>query len=127
MLKSINILLFLLGSFAFSFGQNPPSTPSVEDIQQEYESKPKKAKTQEEKALETATKMSTELKLNEDQKNKIYSVVLKTEKEISNINKSKMPVREKSMAINKANKERLNAYEKIMTPQQFKAYRLSFP
>lgn len=127
MLKSMITVFFMCGCFAFSFGQNTPTTPTVEEIQQQYESKPKKAKSQEDKALETATKMANELKLNENQKNKIYNIVLKTDKEISTINKSKMSVREKSIAINKANKERLNAYEKIMTPQQFKAYRLSFP
>jgi hypothetical protein len=101
--------------------------PSLEERKEAYESTSKKSKSPEVIAMDTAKKLSQKLKLSEDQTRKVYEVILKTDKELSSINKSQKNTREKSMAINKANKEKLNAFEKIMTPAQFRDYRLSFP
>lgn len=110
------------------FGQKTNSTlPSLEERKEVYESAAKKARTPETISMETAQKLAQKLKLNEDQTRRIYEVILKTDKEISALQKSKMDTREKSLAINKANKGKLNAFEKIMTPAQFRDYRLSFP
>lgn len=124
----IVILSFFIVPALSIQAQNKPETPSLEERQQAYESSNnKKSKSQEAVALETADKLAKKLSLNKSQTEKIYEVILKTDKEIAQINKSKKPVREKSMSINKANKEKLNSFEKIMTPGQFRDYRLSFP
>ena len=100
---------------------------SLEERKEAYESTTKKTKSPETVAMDTAKKLSQKLKLSEDQTRQVYEVILKTDKELSSIQRSQKSTREKSMAINKANKEKLNSFEKIMTPSQFRDYRLSFP
>ena len=129
----ISKMFFLCISFIFlsvsMVGAQKEKTqaPSLEERKEAYESTTKKTKSPETVAMDTAKKLSQKLKLSEDQTRQVYEVILKTDKELSSIQRSQTSTREKSMAINKANKEKLNSFEKIMTPSQFRDYRLSFP
>ena len=124
------LILFLFCFFSLSFiglSQIETPVPSLEDRKKEYETGTKKPKTLEQKAENTAKKITEQLGLKPEQTKEVYSAILSAEQEIARINKSKMTVREKSLSINNANKARYAAFEKIMTPKQFKNYRMSFP
>lgn len=79
------------------------------------------------KAKDNAKKLTKSLKLNESQSESLEKAILEYETQVSNTNKSKLSNKEKYVKNNDLNMKRQAAFKKIMTPEQYKAYLLSYP
>jgi len=79
------------------------------------------------KAKENAKLLTKSLKLNEKQHESLEKALVEFETQVSSTYKSKLPNKEKYVKVNDLNTKRQGAIKKILTPEQYKAYLLSYP
>jgi hypothetical protein len=79
------------------------------------------------KAKDIAKKLTKSLLLNETQHASLEKALIEYETQVSNTNKSKLSNKEKYVKTNDLNMKRQATIKKILTPEQYKAYLLSYP
>jgi septal ring factor EnvC (AmiA/AmiB activator) len=122
------ILFFSFFLFANTHGicQIGPATQKEAPEKSAKEAKPT-LNTPTAKAKDNAKKLTKSLKLNETQQASLEKALIEYETQVSNTNKSKLTNKEKYVKNNDLNMKRQAAIKKILSPEQYKAYLLSYP
>jgi len=78
-------------------------------------------------AKNNALKMKKSLKLNDKQHSELYKILLEYETQVEKTTSSNLSKKDQYTKLNKLNMAKQDKLKAILTPEQYKAYMLSFP